>query len=174
MNHSYPPLAKKLFATQIRFAGAMSIVALLMGLVYREVSRPFFANLSLDQQALYGHNMSLVHGHTFLLGAVIPLALAVFTLLVLPNLTDKRLKNFQIRFKAYMIAVGAALLLMAYKGLAFIFAAGQPLAGIDTGLFFGSPLLRGILFGLSHVTIFWAVGEMMAGIMLATKEPSKK
>jgi uncharacterized membrane protein (DUF485 family) len=171
--NNYPALAKKLFSAQIRFAGVMSILALVMGLVYREVSRPFFANLSFEQQSLYGHNMSLVHGHTFLLGAVIPLALALFTLLVLPNLPEKRLKNFNIRFDAYMIAASVALLLMVYKGLTFIIGAGQPLAAIDASLFGGSSLLRGILFGLSHATIFWAVGEIMAGIMLATREKTK-
>lgn len=164
----HPPLAKQLFANQIRFAAIMSILALLMGLIFREVSR-LMSGLTFEQQLSYGHNMSLVHGHTFLLGTAIPLAMAVFILLTLPNLTEKRLKNFNMRFKAYMIAACVALALMAYKGLAFIIGAGQPMETLDASLFFGSPLLRGILFGLSHVVIFWAVGEIMAGIMLATR-----
>ncbi len=168
MSNTYPPLARKLFSTIIRFAAIMSILALVIGLVYREVSR-VMSNLPAEQQLLYGHNMSLVHGHTFLLGAVIPLAMALFVLLTLPNLTEKRLKNFNIRFTAYMIAACVALALMLYKGLAFILGAGQPLEALDASLFFGSPVLRGILFGLSHVVIFWAVGEIMAGVMIAAK-----
>jgi len=172
--NQYPPLARKLFAAQIRFAGIMSVVALIMGLVYREISRGFFDGLSYEQQLLYGHNMSLVHGHTFLLGAVIPMVLAVLTLLTLPNLPEKRLKNMNVRFTAYIIAASVALALMVYKGLAFIIGAGQPLEAIDAGLFFGSGLLRGILFGLSHVAIFWAVGEYAAGAIRAAGANSQK
>ena len=172
--NQYPPLARKLFSAQIRFAGIMSILALLMALVYREISRGFFEGLSYEQQLVYGHNMSLVHGHTFLLGAVIPLLLAVMTLLTLPNLPEKRLKNMNLRFTAYMIAAGVALALMVYKGLAFIIGAGQPLEVIDASLFFGSGLLRAILFGLSHVTIFWAVGEYAVGAIRAAGAGSQK
>lgn len=171
---NYPALAQKLFQKQIIFASVMSVLALLMGLVYREVSRVFFAKLTLEQQLVYGHDMSLVHGHTFLLGAVIPLVLAGFTLIVLPALTEKRLKNINIRFNAYMVAASVALALMVYKGLAFIMGAGLPLETIDAGLFWGNRILRGILFGLSHVTIFWSVGEMMVGLALATRVKNGK
>lgn len=172
--NNLPPFSKKLFSLQIRYAAIMSILALVMGLVYREISRPFYKGLTLEQESLYGHNMSLVHGHTFLLGAVIPLAMAVLAFLVMPYLNEKRLKNMLMRFKAYIIASAAALLLMIYKGLVFIMGAGQPLDVIDASLFFGSPILRGILFGLSHVVIFWAVGEIMAGIFIAASKMSRE
>jgi hypothetical protein len=166
---NYPVLAQKIFQKQIIFSAVMAVLALVMGLVYREVSRVYFQNLTMEQQLVYGHDMSLVHGHTFLLGVVIPFVLAGFTLIVLPNLTEKRLKNMNVRFTAYMVAASVALALMVYKGLAFIMGAGLPLETIDAGLFWGNRVLRGILFGASHVTIFWAVGEMMTGIALATR-----
>lgn len=166
---------RKLISMQITFAGIMSVLAFVFGLVYREVSRGFFKNLTIDQQLLYGHDMSLVHGHTFLLGAVIPTVLAVFIFMVSGDLTEKRIRNMTIRFKAYMVAASATLLLMVYKGLAFIVAAGQPLEAIDSSLFFGSPLFRGILFGLSHITLFWAVGEIVAGVIITlNKKPETK
>lgn len=172
MNH-YPPLAQKLFSKQITFAAVMSILALVMGLVYREAARPFFGGLTLDQQELYGRMMSLVHGHTFLLGAAIPAVMAVFTLLVLPNLSEKRLNNMNLRFTAYMIASSVALLLMVYKGMAFIVMAGQPLDVINNSLFFGNAIFRGILFGAAHITLFWALGEYMAGVLIAVRNPTK-
>ena len=73
-----------------------------------------------------------------------------------------------------MIAASVALALMVYKGLAFIISAGQPLEAIDAGLFFGSGLLRGILFGLSHVVIFWAVGEYAVGAIRAAGASPQK
>lgn len=66
------PAWKPLFKWQIRYATVMGILALLLGLVYREFARPFFGGLGLEDQRRYGHFMSLVHGHTFLLGVVIP------------------------------------------------------------------------------------------------------
>lgn len=170
----YPVLAQKLFRKQIIFAAIMSVTALLMGLTYREVSRVFFKKLTMEQQLVYGHDMSLVHGHTFLLGVVIPLVLAGFTLIVLSGLTEKRLKNMNVRFTAYMVAASVALALMLYKGLAFVMGAGLPLETIDAGLFWGNRVLRGILFGLSHITIFWAVGEIMTGIALSTRTKKEK
>jgi hypothetical protein len=171
---NYPVLAQKLFRKQIVFSTIMIVVALIMGLVYREVSRVFFQKLTMEQQLIYGHDMSLIHGHTFLLGVAIPLVLACFTLIVLPGLTEKRLKNMNIRFTAYMFAASVALALMVYKGLAFIMGAGLPLETIDTGLFWGNRVFRGILFGLSHVTIFWSVGEIMMGLALSTKVKNTK
>jgi len=169
----YPVPAQKLFRKQIIFASVMSVTALILGLVYREVSRGFFKNLNLEQQLIYGHDMSLVHGHTFLLGVVIPVVLACFVLIVLPNLNEKRLKNINIRFSAYMIAALVALALMVYKGLSFIIGAGIPLETIDAGLFFGNRVLRGTLFGLSHITIFWSIGEIMTGLALSTRIQKK-
>jgi len=166
---NYPVLVQNLFRKQIVFSTIMIVVALIMGLVFREVSRLFFQNLTLEQQLIYGHDMGLVHGHTFLLGVVIPLVLASFTLIVLPDLTEKRLQNMNIRFSVYMIAATVALALMVYKGLAFIMGAGLPLETIDAGLFWGNRILRGVLFGLSHVTIFWSVGEIMAGLAISTR-----
>jgi len=166
---NYPVLAQKLFRKQIIFSTVMMVMSLIMGLVFREVTRGFFKNLTMEQQLIYGHDMSLVHGHTFLLGVVIPLVLASFTLIVLPDLTEKRLQNMNIRFSVYMIAATVALALMVYKGLAFIMGAGLPLETIDAGLFWGNRILRGVLFGLSHVTIFWSVGEIMAGLAISTR-----
>ncbi len=163
------PAWKPLFKWQIRYATVMGVLALLMGLVYREFARPFFGGLGLEEQWRYGHFMSLVHGHTFLLGVVIPAVLALLTMLVLAQLTEKDRQAMTLRFKVYVAASAVALLLMVYKGLAFIVGAGQPLDALDAALFGGSRWLRGILFGGSHIALFWAVGEYTARFFRATR-----
>ncbi len=168
MNASHPTL-QRIFKSQVRYAAVMTIIAFVMGLIYREFSRPFFRALLLEERLRYGHFMELVHGHTFLLGAAIPLLMAVLTYLTAAQLQEKDLAQMQVRFKAYIGASAAALVLMVYKGMAFIVGAGQPLDTIDAGLFFGSHLLRGILFGAAHLTLFWAAGEYLFRFFRATR-----
>jgi len=95
---------KTVLSSQIRFASLMSILAMVTGLFYREFSRPFFSGIGLEEKWLYSHYMELVHGHTFLLGAAIPISMAVMTYLVKDQLTEKIYKSMLIRFKAYMIS----------------------------------------------------------------------
>lgn len=160
---------QRIIRLQVRYAALMSIVALVMGLFYREFSRPFFEGLGLEQQMLYGHWMELVHGHTFLLGTAFPIVMALLMSLVRGQLKIKILLKLSLRFKGYIWASAAALILMVYKGVAFIVGAGQPLGAIDESLFFGSPILRGILFGATHVALFWSVGEYMYVLFRAGK-----
>lgn len=160
---------RTILTSQIRFAALMSIFAMVMGLFYREFSRPFFEGIALEDRFLYSHFMELVHGHTFLLGAAIPLGMALMTYLVKDHLAEKDFRSMRVRFIAYIFSSSAALLLMIYKGVSFIMGAGQPLDVIDASLFFGNPLLRGIMFGLSHVVLFWALGEYMFRVFRAAK-----
>lgn len=170
MLHEHPIL-RRILKAQIRYAAAMTIIAFVMGLFYREFSRPFFRGVLLEEQLRYGHFMELLHGHTFLLGAAIPLVMAVLTYLTAAQLTEKDLTAMHVRFKAYIGASAVALVLMLYKGIAFVVGVGQPIDAIDAGLFFGSRLLRGLLFGSAHITLFWAAGEYLFRFFRASREP---
>ena len=146
-------LESRLVIGSVRYAGVMIGVALLMGLIFREVSRPFFKGVSLEDQLLYGHAMSTVHGHTFLLGAAIPLGLAVMTYLARQTLTPKAIRQLRTLQAIYIGSSVAAVALMLYKGLAFIVSTGLGLEAIDDGLFFGSVALRSSLFGVVHTSL---------------------
>lgn len=95
--------------------------------------------------------------------------MALLTLLTLSQLSEKDRQAMTLRFRVYVAASAVALLLMVYKGLAFIVGAGQPLDAIDAALFAGSRWLRGILFGGSHLALFWAVGEYTARFFRVTR-----
>lgn len=170
MVHDHPIL-RRILRDQIRYAAAMTIISLLMGLFYREFSRPFFRGTLLEEQLRYGHFMELLHGHTFLLGAAIPLLMAVLTYMTVAQLTEKDFTAMHVRFKAYIGASAVALALMLYKGIAFVVGVGQPLDAIDASLFFSSRLLRGLLFGGAHITLFWAVGEYLFRFFRASRKP---
>jgi hypothetical protein len=162
-------LYQQIIRLQVRYVALMSIVALVVGLFYREFSRPFFRGLALEQRMAYGHFLELVHGHTFLLGAAIPVTMALLTSLVRGDLDIKSMLNLSLRFKGYMWASAVSLVLMLYKGVAFVVGAGQPLDAIDAGLFFGSRILRGVLLGGAHVALFWALAAYMYELLRAGK-----
>jgi hypothetical protein len=157
-------LRERLLALQIRYAIVMSMVSLLLGLTYREFARPFFEGLRLEEQLLYGHAMSLVHGHTFLLGTAIPGVLVIFTYVLAAMLDHALIKRLRQLFIAYLISASANVVLMAYQGLSFIAGAGRDLDAIDAGLFFGSVALRASLYAIVHIT--FAVTLAWYGLLL--------
>jgi hypothetical protein len=163
-------LRERLLALQIRYAIVMSIVSLLLGLTYREFSRPFFEGLRLEEQLLYGHAMSIVHGHTFLLGAAIPGVLVTFTYVLAAVLDRALIERLRKLFIAYLVSASANVALMAYQGLSFIAGAGRDLDAIDAGLFFSSIALRSSLYAIVHIT--FAVTLTWYGVLLYKRAKS--
>ncbi len=157
-------LREHLLPLQVRYALVMSMLSLLMGLTYREFSRPFFRDLSLDAQLLYSHAMRIVHGHTFFLGFVTPVAMATLAYILLPQLDRATVDRLRKLFIAYLVSASANVALMLYKGLSFIAGAGQDLDAIDARLFFGSVGLRSSLYAIVHIT--FAVALTWYGIVL--------
>lgn len=149
---------------EARYAIVMLITSLLVGLVYREFSRPFFKGLTLEEQWRYGHPMSLAHGHTFFLGTAIPVVLIVLTYLYRSALGKDRIARLRRLFIAYRIAATTSVALIIYQGLSFIAGAGRPLDEIDAGLFFGSVALRSSLYAIAHITL--AVAVIWYGVTL--------
>jgi hypothetical protein len=155
---------KNVIVQEARYAIVMLVTSLLVGLVYREFSRPFFEGLTLEEQWRYGHPMSLAHGHTFFLGTAIPVVLIVLTHLYRSALGKDRAVRLRRLFIAYMIAATASIILIIYQGLSFIAGAGRPLDEIDAALFFGSVALRSSLYALAHITL--AVAVIWYGVTL--------
>ena len=112
-----------LIVCMVRFASIMLIVGLVVGLFYREYSRKFLFTYPLQTQLSVGHHLSLAHGHTFLLGMVLPLALAL-VIVLLRNIhagNDDLFGVLHRVFTFYMIGAVASLLLLYYKGTALIY-----------------------------------------------------
>jgi hypothetical protein len=158
MKQPATPVHNRVLKLQIRYSSLMLILSLIMGLIYREFSRPFFEGLPLVDQLHYGHAMSIAHGHTFLLGAAIPLGMALMTFLLHAELSEAAtLTRLRRLFIAYIVSASANVALIVYQGLSFIAGAGQPLDAIDAGLFFGSVMVRSSLYAIFHITFAVAV-----------------
>jgi hypothetical protein len=161
---------KSLIAKIVRFAIIMIIIGLVIGIFYREYSKKLLYKFPLDTQVLVGHHFSLAHGHTILLGAVIPLLLALLAFLVY-ECYEKKSEMFRLLrkvFNFYMIGAIASLILLYYKGSAFIYIfqknPAQSLNVIDKNLFFGIDLLRIFLYLICHaiwgVSLIYFVGVL--------------
>ncbi len=159
-------LNKHVLKPQIRYSCVMLILSLIMGLVYREFSRPFFKGLTLAAQLEYGHAMSIAHGHTFLLGTAIPLGMA-FMAYILKSYLDQTATLTRLRrlFSVYIISASANVALIVYRGLSFIAGAGKPLDTIDANLFFGSVMIRSSLYSIVHIT--YAVVVIWYAVIMA-------
>jgi hypothetical protein len=165
MNAESPKVTtNNVIVQQARYAIVMLITSLLVGLVYREFSRPFFEGLNLEEQWRYGHPMSMAHGHTFFLGAAIPVILIVLTHLYRSSLGKDRITRLQRLFIAYRIAATTSVILIIYQGLSFIVGAGRTLDEINAGLFLGSVALRSSLYAIAHITL--AVAVIWYGIII--------
>ncbi len=145
---------EKLYKVGIGYAMIMSIVALAVGVFYREYTKYTLSGFSLDKQILVSYYLSLCHGHFILLGMVIPVILMASTYILLGGKSDS------ILFKAlivYLIGATGASALLLYKGAAIIYyyisnpALG--LTGADQLLFMGSKALRESLYGVFHLLL---------------------
>src|SRR6056297_2203046 len=80
--HRLNSLKEMVLFPQVKFAMWGLIFMLIMGVFYREFSRPFFGDLSLEDQIFSGYMLSLAHGHSFALFFLIPIGFAFFTFLI--------------------------------------------------------------------------------------------
>lgn len=162
---------KSLLVRIIRFAIIMLIVALIVGLFYREYSRKFLFKYPINTQTSVGFHLSLAHGHTVLLGTIIPFFLA-FLIFMLKGFdqANEMFMTLKKVFGFYILGSVASLFLLYYKGSAIIYLFQKSpelsLKAIDNSLFFGNELLRLLLYSLSH-TIFGVSLVYFLGVVLS-------
>ena len=161
---------KSLLAKIARFAIIMIIVGLVVGVFYREYSKKLLFKFPLDTQVFVGRHFSLAHGHTILLGAAIPLLLGLLAFL-LQEFDGKKSEMYRLLskvFNFYMIGAIASLILLYYKGSAFIYIfrknPAESFNVIEKSLFFGIDLLRIFLYLIFHaiwgVSLIYFVGVL--------------
>jgi len=130
--------------THLRFALVMVFVGLLTGVLFQESAKKVHPGPAVPVGAHleYVLGLALVHGHTFLMGVLLPLALTWILHLGLalghPPVAARTLK---VATGLYLPAAAAALALMLLKGYHFVL-------GIRHGLDF--PLLSQTFLGGGH------------------------
>jgi hypothetical protein len=159
---SIPEHYRKFYGLYLRFSIVMIIVALLMGILFQESSKkaPFSEALPAGPHLESIFSLALVHGHTFIIGALIPLAITWMLYLGLTlgfqPLSEKSLKWGS---RLYLPGAVMAIVLMLYKGYHYLMGVrfGQTdFEALSKSFFFGSHALRASAYGLTHTAM--AVG----------------
>lgn len=155
MNNDLPLHYRNAIRALLRFAIAMVVVALLVGISFQESARklPFDkAPPGLHIEAIV--QLALVHGHVFMMAVLIPIAMA--GLLVLA----RRVGGAEIGprplawlVRGYLPSAVAAIALMLFKGYWFLLHVRwgvHDLAAVDAAFLGGPGPLRYGLYGLVH------------------------
>lgn len=179
VSSNLPEHYKKMFPVYLRFAVVMIIVALLLGISFQESAKktPFSEQLPAGIHLETVINLALVHGHAFLIGVLLPLA--VIWILYLGNVLGYRAvpeKTLRIGTWLYLPASVIAILLMLYKGYHYQLAVRNGIMNFESiheSLFNGSHALRAALYGLTHTAMAVGIG-MIVGSFWKTLKPAKE
>ena len=139
------------------YAAVMAVVALAIGVLYREVSKAYLANVPLSNAITASYYLSVAHGHTFMVGVLIPAALTALTYVAVKLGGELSPSSAKKAFAVYVAGSLMALALLIYKGLGIVVSYGtNPAAGLDAAnnaLFLGSHALRESLYGTAHLLL---------------------
>jgi hypothetical protein len=154
-----PAYYRHLYRTYLRFSLVMMVLALLLGIAFQESAKkaPISAALPAGMHLESTINLALVHGHAFLIGVLIPLAITWILYLGLSlgfaPLSEKSLK---LATRLYLPGSAIAVLLMLYKGYHYLLGVRggvTDLSQLDSTLFMGSHALRAATYGLTHTAM---------------------
>ena len=164
-----PDHYRALYRTWLRYAIVMMILGLLTGFAFEESAKraPVSAFLPAGNHLEAILPLAMVHGHAFLLGAVLPLAL-VFMLHLGLTLGFRPLGATTLKAATWLYLPGsaAAVALMLYKGYHWVLGVRfghTDFAAWNSAFFGGHEGLRAAVYGLAHTAM--AVG--MAILIIA-------
>ncbi len=161
-----PEHYKTFFRVYLRFAIVMIIVGLLIGISFQESAKktPFSDTLPAGPHLEAIFNLAMVHGHAFLIGVLIPLAITwmlyLGAALGYRPLSEKTLK---IGSWLYLPAAVGAVALMLYKGYHFqmgVRGGELDFAALNASYFGGSHLFRGLAYGITHTAMAIGLGTI--------------
>ena len=163
------PTERATLRTLIRYAIAMAIVGLLVGISYQESAKklPFEAMPGGEHLEAVIH-LALVHGHIFTIGVLLPLAMAGAMVLSrkvggaeVPGWAQRTLT------RGYLPFAAGALALQLYKGYHFLLAARggeRDFAVIDAAFLGGSHVVRYAVYGIVHSGMGIALGVFLVAL----------
>jgi hypothetical protein len=155
--------------TLLRYAVVMTIVALLSGVLFQESSKKLdYAQVAPGARLEAVLSLALVHGHIFLTGVLIPIAMGG-ALLLARKAGGAELSPAPLRWltRGYLPFVTVAVLLMLYKGyhtLLSVRFGARDFDAIDANYFGGLVWLRHGVYGLSHIAMSLSLGVFVVAI----------
>lgn len=151
-----PDYYRRFYIKLLRFSFLMTMLSLLTGILYQESSKKLPISEALPPGAHWEAviHLALNHGHLFLIGVLIPVALCCMVffsqLLGAKPVSEKVLLWCR---RLYITSASIAMILMVYKGYHYNILMRQGVIDFDTVnemLFGGSHLIRGLVYGLTH------------------------
>lgn len=148
------------------FIVSMSLAIMVLGVIYRELSKYLGAGLPEEALILATHYLSLTHGHALSLGVVIPSAILLIALGVdyATGLSEATAKSLRKGLAIYAVGALSAIGLLLYKGIGLLYNyvqnPGAGLTAADEALFFGNHALREALYGTAHLIMLIGLAYM--------------
>ena len=152
---SLPEHYRTFYRRFIRMALLMLVFGGLAGILFQEMTHSLkYADLPPGRRLEAVYHLALLHGHSFLIGAVMPLCW-VATLHVGLALGARPVTPRALAWVTWTYIPGAlsVVALIGYKGVHYVLQVRAGVTDFDVihqGLFGGVRLLRGIVYGLSH------------------------
>ena len=154
-----PAHYRALYRTWLRFAIVMMAVGLLAGLSFEESAKraPVSDLLPAGKHLEAILPLALVHGHAFLIGALLPLAL-LFMLHLGLTMGFRPIGEKALRWATRLYLPGSALsvALMLYKGYHWVLGVRfghTDFPAWDAAFFGGSHALRAATYGIAHTAM---------------------
>jgi hypothetical protein len=170
-------------AALLRFVLAMLVLALVAGILYAESAKKVPLDTYTLQTSFHANYLlSLLHGHTFMFGVFIPLAIILLWVLPMWLLQTPAMGPVLIRLTTwlYMPSALVSVGLLIYKAYAvqlMVRAGNSDFAAIEHALFAGNHLLRVLGYALPHtgfgvalLCLVIGVGRSLKGMRL-TQNP---
>lgn len=154
-----PAHYRPFYRIYIRFSLVMMVLALLLGIAFQESAKkaPISAALPAGAHLEATINLALVHGHAFLIGVLIPLAVTWISYLGLSlGFAPVSEKSLKWTTCLYLPGSALAIVLMLYKGYHLLLGVRSgitDLSQLDSSLFMGSHALRAAAYGLTHTAM---------------------
>ena len=176
MNMPMPITYRRTFPIYLRFAIVMIFVGLLTGILFQESAKktPVSDILPPGLHLETVLHLALLHGHSFLIGVLIPLAitwmLSLGIWLGYPPIGDKSLK---VGTWLYLPSAVVVILLMIYKGYHFQLGVRSGILNfqeLNASLFMGNHALRAAIYGLAHSAMAVGLGTIAVSFWRTIKK----
>jgi hypothetical protein len=154
--------------TLLRYAVAMALFALLSGVLFQESSKQLTyeeAPPGLRLEAVL--SLALVHGHAFVVGVLVPIAMAGALLMARRVGGAELRRSLRWLTRGYLPFATVTIALMLYKGYHVLLSVrfgNLDLEAVDAAYFGGLVALRHALYGVSHVGMAAGLGVFVVAL----------
>ena len=168
-DHALPSTYARTLRTLIRYAVALGILGLLIGISYQESAHKLTHAAAPDGLRLQATlPLALVHGHVFTMGVLMPLALAGALVLALKAggapLGPRMLATLT---RGYLPFAAASMALQLFKGYFILLAVrgGElDMGAVDAAFLGGSAALRYGVYAVVHAGMGITLGTVLVGL----------